>query len=147
LHEIFHNQTLEELQTSRGDGFAITQAIVNTSAKQVEQARVLATVAMKGTKGFILISYSQRAKFEEHRADFESIARSFRSYDVKRDGDVPRIHLYIWKQGDNWQSLALKNHNILGRFTADKLAAMNGMDLNESPKFGTVIKIVPRSCK
>jgi len=142
LHEIFHNHTLEELKISRRDGFAITQAIVNTSAKQVGQARVLATVALDGPKAFILTSYSQRAKFGEYRADFEAIARSFRHYNVKRDGDVPRIHLYIWKQGDNWKMLAQKDRNILGRFTADKLAALNGMDLNESPKPGTIIKIV-----
>jgi len=142
LHDVFHRRTLEELQTNRRDGFAITQAIVNTSAKQVGQARVLATVALKGPRAFILTSFSQRAKFEDYRADFEAIARSFRHYDVKRDGDVPRIHLYTWKQHDSWQALARKYHNILGRFTADKLAALNGMDLNEFPKPGAVIKIV-----
>ena len=142
LRELFHKRALEELKTSHRDGFAITQAIVNTSAKQVGQARVLATVALDGPKAFILTSYSQRAKFEDYRTDFEAIARSFRHYNVKRDGDVPRIHLYIWKQGDSWQELAQKDRNILGRFTTDKLAALNGMDLNESPKPGTIIKIV-----
>jgi len=136
LRELFRKRTLEELKTSRRDGFAITQAIVNTSAKQVGQARVLATVALDGPKAFILTSYSQRAKFEEYRTDFEAIARSFHHYNVKHDGDVPRIHLYIWKQGDSWQKLAQKDRNILGRFTADKLAALNGMDLHESPKPG-----------
>jgi len=55
---------------------------------------------------------------------------------------VPRIRLYTWKQGDNWKRLAKADHNILGRFTADKLAALNGMGLKESPKPGTIIKIV-----
>ncbi|MDQ6957615.1 MAG: M48 family metalloprotease [Mariprofundaceae bacterium] len=142
LRELFRKRKLEALHTTRRGGFAVTQAIVNTSAKQVGQARVLATAALKGSKAYILTSYSQRAKFEDYRADFEAIARSFRSYDVKRDGDVPRIHLYTWKQGNNWKSLAKTDHNILGRFTADKLAALNGMDLNESPKGGTIIKIV-----
>jgi len=142
LRDIFHRHALESLQTSHRDGFAITRAIVNTSAKQVGQARVLATVALDGPRAYILLSYSQRAKFEGFHADFESIARSFRHYDVKRDGDVPRIRLYTWKQGDNWQALAQKDHNILGRFTADKLAALNGMDTNESPMPGMIIKIV-----
>ncbi|MDQ6960070.1 MAG: M48 family metalloprotease, partial [Mariprofundaceae bacterium] len=142
LHDLFHKRTLEELKTSHRDGFEITQAVVNTSAKQVGQARVLATVALDGPKAYILTSYSQRTKFDDYRADFESIARSFRHYDVKRDGDVPRIRLHIWKAGDNWKQLAKQSHNILGRFTADKLAALNGMDLNESPKGGTIIKIV-----
>jgi len=142
LRELFRKRTLEELKTSRRDRFAITQAIVNTSAKPVGQARVLATVALDGPKAFILTSYSQRAKFEDYRADFEAIARSFRHYNVNRDGDVPRIRLYIWKQSDSWQELAQKDRNILGRFTADKLAALNGMDLNESPKPGTIVKIV-----
>jgi len=142
LHGLFHNRTLEYLQTSHRDGFEITQAIINTSAKQVGQARVLATVALDGPKAFVLMSYSQQAKFEAYRSDFKAIARSFRHYDVKRDGDVPRIRLYIWKQGDSWQALARWHHNILGRFTGDKLAALNGMDLNESPKPNTIIKIV-----
>jgi len=142
LNELFHRRTLESLRTYHRDGFAITQAIVNTSAKQVGQARMLATVALDGSKAFILISYSQRAKFTEYRANFESIARSFRHYDVKRDGDVPRIRLYTWKRHNNWQALARKGHNILGRFTADKLAALNGMDMNESPEAGSIIKLV-----
>jgi len=142
LRELFSGHTLESLKTSRRDGFEITQAIVNTSAKKVGQARVLATVLLDGPKAYVLTAFSQRAKFEDYRADFEAIARSFRHYDVKKDGDVPRIHLYIWKQDDNWQHLAQKDHKILGRFTADKLAALNGMDLNESPKPGMIIKIV-----
>jgi len=99
-------------------------------------------VALDGPKAYILTSYSQRKKFEDYRADFESIARSFRHYDIKREGDIPRIHLYTLKQGDSWRKLAERSGNILGRFTAEKLAALNGMDADKSPKPGTIIKIV-----
>jgi len=58
LREIFHKRRLAGLQTSRRDGFSIAQAVVDTSAKQVGQARVLATVALDGPKAYILTSYS-----------------------------------------------------------------------------------------
>ena len=138
LRDIFHGRRLEALKTSRRDGFEITQAIVNTSVRQVGQARVLATVLLDGPKAYILLGYSQRAKFEAYRADFEAIARSFRHY----SGDVPRIHLNIWKAGDNWNKLAEQSHDILGRFTADKLAVLNGMGPDQYPQPGFIIKIV-----
>jgi len=138
LRDMFHGRRLEVLRSRRRDGFEITQAIVNTSAKQVGQARVLATVLLDGSKAYILLGYSQRAKFELYRTDFEAIARSFRHY----SGDVPRIRLHIWKAGDSWRKLAKQSHNILGRFTADKLAAFNGMGPKQYPKPGFIIKIV-----
>jgi len=142
LRELFHRRTLEALKTSHRDGFEVTQAIVNTSAKQVGQARVLATVALDGPKAFVLMSYSQRAKFDEYRADFEAIARSFRHYDVQRDGDVPRIYLSHWQPGNSWSKLAAASGNILGRFTAERLAALNGLDADQAPAYGSLIKLV-----
>jgi len=142
LRELFPGRTLEALKKTQRNGFKVTQAIVNASAKQVGQARVLATVALDGPRAWILLAYSRGAKFKAYRADFESIAASFRHYDPKRDGDIPRIHLHTWRRGDSWHVLAQRSHHILGRFTADKLAALNGMDLNESPKPGMIIKNV-----
>ena len=142
LNDMFRGHRLEALETSRRNGFEVTRAIVNTSTQQVEKARALVTILRDGPKAYILFSYSPRAKFDAYRADFEAIARSFRHYDAKRDGGVPRIHLHIWKQGDSWQTLAQKDHDILGRFTADKLAILNGMDLSTFPQSGTIIKTV-----
>jgi len=142
LRELFHRRTLEALKTSHRDGFEVTQAIVNTSAKQVGQARVLATVLLDGPKAYVLTSFSQRAKFSNYHVDFEAIARSFRHYDVQRDGDVPRIYLSHWQPGDSWSKLASASGNILGRFTAERLAALNGLDAEQAPADGSLIKLV-----
>jgi len=142
LRELFHRRTLEALKTSHRDGFEVTQAIVNTSAKQVGQARVLATVLLDGPKAYVLTSFSQRAKFANYHVDFEAIARSFRHYDVQRDGDVPRIYLSHWQPGNSWSKLAAASGNILGRFTAERLAALNGLDAGQAPADGSLIKLV-----
>jgi len=143
LRQMFGNrQRLENLHTSQRGPFAVTQSTVNASLKNVGAARMLVTVLIDGTKAFVLIAWSQRKVFDDFAGDFQTISDSFAAYDPKRDGDIPRIHPYTWKQNDNWQKLARRNHGILGRFTADKLAALNGMGPQERPTVGALIKIV-----
>jgi len=142
LHGLFPHRRLDELKVWQRDGFDAAQAVVNTSLRQVGQARNLVTVMRDGARAFILVSFCQRAKFDLYRRDFDAIAASFRHYDPKRDGDIPRIALYIWRAGDSWQALARRSHNILGPLTAEKLAALNGMGLSEHPGRGHIIKIV-----
>jgi len=50
--------------------------------------------------------------------------------------------LHIWQQGDSWQALAKQSDNVLGRFTAERLAVLNGMDVQQTPKQGVLIKLV-----
>ena len=143
LHEIFgKDRKLEELRTSRRDDFDVTQAVVNATLQKIGAVRMHASVFMQGSRAFLLFGYSYRKDFERFRDDFQAIADSFRSYDVVRDGDIPRIHPYVWKHGDSWRKLAEQSGNILGRFTAERLAALNGMDVGQSPKAGYLIKIV-----
>jgi len=142
LGEIFHKKRLEELVSEQREGFNVTQAIINTSAKQVGRARVLATVLLKGPRAYLLTSFSQREKFEQYRVDFKAIASSFRQYDPKRDGDVPRIYLDYWKQADSWQKRATNSGNILGKFTARRMAALNGLNVDQVPATGRQIKLV-----
>jgi len=142
LRELASNQAkITTLKTSRRDGYDVTQAEIDLSLKNVGAAHMLATVFMKGPKTFILTSWSKRKEFGEFQNDFSSIADSFKSYDAKRDGDVPRIALYVWKQGDSWAGLAKQSHDILGNFTADKLAALNGEGPEQKPAVGSIIKI------
>ncbi|MDQ6986976.1 MAG: M48 family metalloprotease [Mariprofundaceae bacterium] len=143
LRDMFGNrQRLENLRKSQRGPFAVTQAIVNVSLKNVGAARMHATVLIQGTRAFILLSWSQRKFFNDFVADFQAISDSFAAYDPKRDGDIPRIHPYVWKQNDSWQKLARRSHDILGRFTADKLAALSGMGAQEKPAPGALVKIV-----
>lgn len=124
------------------NGFSFAHAVVNVSAPQVSEARVHATVLLDGPRAYSLMMWSDRKQFADYRADFDAIAATFRRYDPKRDGDVPRIAIHTWEQGDSWQALAEKSGNILGRFTADKLAALNGLGPDEAPAPGTPVKIV-----
>jgi len=130
------------VKTSKRDGYDVTQVELDVSMRSVGAAHMLGTVFIKGPKAYVILGWTQRKNFEPHRKDIQAIADSFRSYDVKRDGDVPRIALYTWKNNDSWKKLADRNQNLLGSFTADKLAALNGMGPDQKPETGTIIKSV-----
>ena len=142
IRKFFPDRHIGPITQSQRDGFKVGQAVVTMSAPHISQARILATVFLEHDKAFVTMGWCDRHTFDAHQSQFESIADSFRHYDAKRDGGIPRVHLIVWKQGDSWQLLARHSHNILGRFTANKIAVMNGMGLNETPKAGTVIKTV-----
>jgi|AMFO01.1.fsa_nt_gi Putative Zn-dependent protease len=142
LRSLFPGRRLRSFRTWSQGGFAMASAEINASFKAVGQARALAAVAMDGPRAWILVSYCRRVDFARYLPDFTSILSSFRRYDRLRDGGIPRISLYTWKPGDSWRHLAAASRHILGPFTATRLAALNGMDVNASPKPGTIVKIV-----
>jgi len=123
-------------------GMAHTQALIRMSAPHVSQAMIESHVFLKGRQAFLLSMWCQRDLFPQYRDQFAMIARSFGPYSKQQDGDVPRIKLYRWQAGDSWQRLADRHHLALGRFTAEKLAALNGMDLKGEPAVGQLIKDV-----
>jgi predicted Zn-dependent protease len=116
--------------------------MVMASAPRLSQAAIDATVFLDGPKAFVVLLYSPRDEINTYQAEFDQIWNSFRSYDIAKDGDVPKIHNYLWKRGDSWEKLAARSNNILGRFTAEKLAALNGMGPTKLPRPGTIIKTV-----
>ncbi|HXH72199.1 MAG TPA: M48 family metalloprotease [Mariprofundaceae bacterium] len=124
------------------DGFDYAHVQANVSLQHVSEATADIWIFLRGPKAFRLIMWCKRDEFGKYQPDFASIAGSFRSYDKVRDGDIPRIALYTWKAGDSWTALAARSRNILGRFTADKLAVLNGMDVKQAPEPGTLVKIV-----
>lgn len=142
LTGMFPKRHTGPVSTGDRNGFAYAHAIVNVSAPHVSKARVHATVLLDGPRAYILSLWSPRPDFESNHDEFDRIAASFQHYDVDRDGDVPRIALYKWKAGDNWQSLAARSNNILGPLTADKLAALNGMGPDQLPRPGDITKTV-----
>lgn len=142
LKKGFPRDDVMEISSGIRAGMAYAHGTVRRSAPKVSRAKIDAHVFLRGSRAFVLMMWSPRDEFDKHRGDFAKVAASFRSYDKKRDGDIPRIVLYQWRSGDSWQALAGRNRNMLGRFTADKLAALNGMAANESPKPGTLIKNV-----
>lgn len=142
LKKTFPKKDVQNLTTGRQAGMSYANGNVMQSAPKVSEAMINAHVFLNGRKAFILMMWCDRSEFNKYKSDFAKVAKSFRTYDKARDGDIPRITLHQWKSGDSWQGLAKNSRNILGRFTADKLAALNGMELNEKPAAGTLIKSV-----
>lgn len=129
------------VQHTRND-FEVAHTIARISAPHVSKATVHASVYRKGPRIFMMLMWSEREHFKENIADFSAIESSFRPYLADRDGDVPRIYLYSWKKTDTWQGLAARSGDLLGRFTADRFAALNGLNAEESPTPGDLIKLV-----
>ena len=142
LESMFPKRHMGVIRTGRQSGFEYASVIVDTSALHVSQATILATVWLDGSRVFRTLLWCERGRLTEYLRDFDAINASFRRYDQKRDGDVPRIRLHTWKAGDSWKKLAIASNNILGRFTAERLAALNGFDADKQPRAGYLIKIV-----
>jgi len=141
-HGAFSNRHVKMLGGGNRSGMSFAHAEVRMSAPHVSQAMIDAYVFLKGSKAFVLAMWSKRSDFINHTRDFSSIAGSFSAYDSNRDGGIPRIALHTWQANDSWDKLASRNKYILGRFTADKLAALNGMEKSEQPHTGQIIKTV-----
>ena len=142
LKSLFQARHMGAITTGTKDGFPFARSRVMESAPHVSQAAIDANVFLDGPRAFIVLLYSERNEIDKYQAQFNQIRDSFRRYDAAIDGDVPKIYNYVWKRGDSWEQLAKSNRHILGRFTADRLAAINGMDLNQTPAFGAIIKDV-----
>jgi predicted Zn-dependent protease len=140
LKTLFQDRHMGEITTGTHNSFSFARSQVMESAPHVSKAAIDANVFLDGPRAFIILLYSERKDAGKYQAQFDLIRDSFRSYDVAIDGDVPKIHNYLWKKGDSWKSLARAGNNILGNFTADRLAALNGMDVTETPAPGTIIK-------
>jgi len=142
LKTLFPERRMGPVSHITVDGHPAARSLVMVSAPHISKAAVDATVWLDGPKAFIMLMWAKRDAYEPYLKTFATIRNSVRNYNKKRDGDVPRIHLYIWKRGDSWQRLAGAEDHVLGRFTADRLAILNGMDADKTPKPDTLIKIV-----
>jgi len=142
IREIFTDRHIRNITQSHRNGMPYAHARIQQSAPKVSRAMIDTHLFIDGSKAYALIMWSERDQFDRYASQFEHIAGSFRKYSKSRDGDIPRIKLYRWKSGDSWQALASRSKHIIGRFTADKLAALNGMELSEKPRNGTLIKTV-----
>jgi len=142
LKDLFTDRHIRGIETKITNGMSHAHAIVRESAPHVSMAMIDANIFLKGRRAFVLMMWSDRNSFDKYKDIFREIATSFCDYDKEKDGDVPRIRAYIWKAGDSWERLAKLNNNIMGRFTAEKLAALNGMELSEQPQRGQIVKTV-----
>ncbi|GAV19231.1 TPR repeat-containing protein YfgC precursor [Mariprofundus micogutta] len=142
IRKMFTDRHILKVETGVQQGMPYAHAKIRESAPNVSLAMIDSHVFLDGRKAYKLTMWSERDKFDQYENQFARIAKSFGKYNKERDGDIPRIQVYKWKAGDSWQLLANRNNNILGRFTADKIAALNGMELSETPPAGKLIKTV-----
>jgi len=142
LHSAFPRRHTSIMQTGQQAGMSFVHAEIMMSAPHVSEAKIDARIFMRQQQAFVMLMWSPRSEYVNHLSDFSSIARSFSSYTGEREGDIPRITLHIWKRGDSWAKLARMHNQILGRFTAEKLAALNGMGVAEFPRAGVLVKTV-----
>jgi predicted Zn-dependent protease len=142
LRSIFPSRRMGPVEAGTLHGFVYARSLVMASAPKMSRAAIDATVFLDGPRAFLLMMWTTREGIGKWQKAFDTIHRAFRRYDRQRDGDVPRIALHAWKKGDSWQRLAKRSGNVLGRFTADRIAALNGMDTTEQPRPGRLIKIV-----
>lgn len=140
LKSLFSSRHIKSVTTGTHNGYPYARSMVMASAPHVSQAAIDVSVFLDGPRAFIILLYSQRHEIGKYQSQFDSIRNSFNRYDVVRDGDVPKIRAYIWKRGDSWKKIARRNDQILGSFTAEKLAALNGMDVDDMPVPGVIIK-------
>ncbi len=142
LKSIFPKRHIEGLTSGNVLGYPSAHARIKASAPHVSKAYIDATVWLKDSQAFLLFMWAPRTDIAQYEDDFKAIRNSLQPYDEKKSGGIPRIALHIWKKGDSWLSLARQSHQILGRFTADRIAALNGMGLKQTPKNGSIIKTV-----
>lgn len=142
LKSLFPARRMGPVSNTAIAGHPAARSMVMVSAPHVSKAAIDATVWLDGPRAFIMLMWAPRKGYEPYLKDFDAIRDSVHGYDKKRDGDVPRIHLYTWKAGDSWQRLASTENHVLGRFTADRLAILNGMEPQQTPSAGTLIKVV-----
>jgi len=141
LRQLLSKQRLTHIDQGVREGFSFAHTELDLSTDSIKQARLFATVALDGPRAYVMYMWTHAQSFARHRPDFASIDNSFRRF-VGKEIDVPRITLHVWKQGDSWRGLGNKNGMLLGRFTAERLAALNGMDVRQQPRPGDVVKLV-----
>jgi len=141
LGQLFPDSRLVNVVQGRRNGFTYARTELNISVNNIKQARLFANVILDGSRAYVIYMWTHANAYARHRPDFIAIADSFRRFTDKQI-DVPRISLHVWKRSDSWRGLAGKNGNLLGRFTAERLAALNGMDMRQQPKAGDIAKLV-----
>jgi len=126
----------------KGEFWHAAGRFARVSMPHLSRASAIVHAFVRKDQLFLLIFWAPRDQMQQYEPEFSKIASSFDRYDPKRDGTIPRIALYRWRKGDDWRKLAERLGMPLGPFTAERLAALNGMDPDETPEEGVLVKIV-----
>jgi len=141
IQTLFPKRRIQVITEGKTLTFPSVHARILASAPHVSKATIDATVWLKGSKAFIMLIWAKRDEVSHYEHDFQFIRHSLKKFDEK-SGGIPRIALHSWKKNDTWGKLARQSHQILGHFTAERIAALNGMELEQSPSKGYIIKTV-----
>ncbi|MBL1352648.1 MAG: M48 family metalloprotease [Zetaproteobacteria bacterium] len=142
LQEMFRKQDITYMKKDQILGHEAAHAHIEGKAPNMKYAAMDVTIWMVKEQAFIMMMWAKKDKFSQYEKDFNAIGLSLKAFHPKKDEGIPRMALHIWEQGDSWQSLAKQSHDILGHFTADHLAVLNGMDVKQMPTVGVLVKIV-----
>jgi len=141
IKSLFPKRRIHSITEGTTLGYPSAHARILASAPHVSLAAIDATVWLHNSQAFVMLLWAERDKISQFEDDFQNIRHSLQSFD-KKSGDIPRIALHSWKKADSWAKLARQSHYILGRFTAERIAALNGMDIKQTPHIGYIIKTV-----
>jgi len=142
LRDLYRKQDITYIKADKILGHEAAHAHVEGSAPHMRHAAMDVTVWIDEEQAFVMVMWAKKDAFVNYEEDFNAIGLSLKAFDVQAKGAIPRIAMHIWREGDSWQSLAAASGDILGHFTAERFAVLNGMDLAMNPAIGTVIKIV-----
>jgi len=142
LESLFPATTRRDRTTGTLNGYAYASSSVYGEAGGLDKAAISATVFIDGGNAFVMLLYCRRSDEATFKKLFDEVRASFRRYRQPADHQVPRIVIQLWNEGESWQKLAAKSGQILGPLTAERLATLNGMDTDRSPKAGEPFKFV-----
>ncbi len=142
LQDMFRKQTITYIKKDTILGHKAAHAHIEGKAPNMKHAGMDVTVWVVKEQAFVMMMWAKKDAFSQYEKDFNAIGLSLKAFDDQKDAGIPRMTVHIWKQGDSWQALAKQSDDILGRFTAERLSVLNGMDVQQSPKQGVLIKLV-----
>jgi len=142
LREVFRKEKITYLKADKALGYAAAHAHVEGSAPNMKNAAMDVLVWLKGEQAFVMMMWSKKSEFASYEVDFNAIGSSLKSFDATQKGGIPRMALHVWHEGDSWEKLAAQSNQILGKFTAERFAILNGLPLSGEPEVGSMIKIV-----
>jgi len=142
LQDMFRKQTITYIKKDTILGHQAAHAHIEGTAPNMKHAAMDVSIWTVKEQAFVMVMWAKKSAFSKYEHDFNRIGLSLKPFDAQKEDGIPRMTLHVWGKGDSWQSLADKNHDILGKYTAERLAVLNGMNMKQVPELGALVKLV-----
>lgn len=112
------------------------------TAKEVGKVTMRAAHVSVGRQVYVIAGFAPEQEFDLVDRDIAPALQTFRQLSAREAADIRpnKIQFYVVKQGDSWQSIAVRqSKNFVNAAT---LAIMNDREVSAQPKPGDRIKIV-----